>query len=47
MWQREPHIIFRNSWGDLGGSGNGAIPIQYLTNPDLASDFWTIRLEEA
>jgi len=40
-------IRFRNSWGtSWGDAGYGTIPIQYLTNPDLASDFWTIRLEE-
>jgi C1A family cysteine protease len=40
-------INFRNSWGtSWGDAGYGTIPIQYLTNPDLASDFWTIRLEE-
>ena len=41
-------ILFRNSWGaDWGDAGYGTIPVEYLTNPDLASDFWTIRMEEA
>lgn len=45
----KPGVIrFRNSWSDSWGDmGYGTIPLAYLTNPDLASDFWTIRLEEA
>jgi C1A family cysteine protease len=35
---------FRNSWGaDLGDSGYFYIPYAYVTNPDLASDFWVIN----
>jgi len=35
---------FRNSWGSDWGcdGGYGYIPYDYLLNPDLASDFWTI-----
>lgn len=34
-----------NSWGpDWGAGGKCFIPMEYLTNPDLASDFWTIKL---
>lgn len=34
---------FRNSWGkEWGNEGHGTIPYQYLDNPYLASDFWTI-----
>jgi C1A family cysteine protease len=45
--QPSQRIIFRNSWGaSWGAAGYGTIPFAYLTDPDLASDFWTIRLEE-
>lgn len=38
-------FICRNSWGsEWGDNGNFYIPYDYLTNTDLASDFWTIRL---
>lgn len=38
------HFIVRNSWGEgWGVKGNFAIPYDYLTNRDLADDFWTIR----
>jgi C1A family cysteine protease len=37
-------IGFQNSWGrEWGDDGFGWIPIEYLTNPRLAGDFWTIR----
>ncbi len=35
---------FRNSWGtSWADSGYGYIPYAYLTDTNLASDFWTIR----
>ena len=35
----------RNSWGnEWGDGGNFWLPYDYMTNTDLASDFWTIRL---
>jgi len=40
----ESKFIVRNSWGpNWGDGGHFHIPYEYLTNPDLASDFWTIR----
>lgn len=37
-------FICRNSWGiDVQDKGYFYIPYAYLTDPQLASDFWTIR----
>jgi len=38
----------RNSWGESWGwGGNCHIPYDYLGDPDLASDFWTLTEVEA
>jgi C1A family cysteine protease len=40
-------FIVRNSWGGKWGKkGYCFMPYAYLTDPDLAADFWTIRLVE-
>jgi C1A family cysteine protease len=38
-------FLVRNSWGaEWGQGGHFTIPYSYVSNPNLAADFWTIRL---
>lgn len=37
-------FTFRNSWGTWGNAGYGYISYQYLLDPNLAADFWTIQV---
>lgn len=37
------HFIVRNSWGDKWGDGGYFyMPYNFITNPDMCADFWTI-----
>lgn len=36
-------IKFRNSWGMWGSKGYGSMPYEYVMDPRLSADFWTIR----
>jgi C1A family cysteine protease len=38
-------FLLQNSWGTSWGmQGFFTMPYAYLSNPDLAGDFWSIRL---
>lgn len=41
----QQRFIVRNSWGsDWGLAGHFTLPYAFIVNPDLATDFWTLRL---
>jgi C1A family cysteine protease len=43
----DQRFIVRNSWGSKWGKkGYCFMPYAYLTDPDLAADFWTVRMVE-
>ena len=42
--ERGDRFLVRNSWGTRWGQrGTFTLPWNYLLNPDLAWDFWTVR----
>jgi C1A family cysteine protease len=44
-YESQQRFIIRNSYGTSWGQhGYGTMPYAYLTSPNLAADFWTIRL---
>lgn len=39
------HYVVRNSWGDAwGDKGYFYMPVEYVENSDLSSDFWSIKI---
>jgi C1A family cysteine protease len=44
---KDKRFEFQNSWGKTWGQrGFGTLSYDYLTNPDIAGNFWTIRFVE-
>lgn len=42
--EKDKRFLIQNSWGeDWGDAGFGTIPYDYVTNPELASDFWVVE----
>jgi len=43
--RKQRKVLCQNSWGPFGYKGRGyfTMPFDYVLNPDLAADFWTIR----
>lgn len=43
--EAERMFVIRNSWGgEWGDGGYFKMPYEYITNADLAADFWTLEL---
>lgn len=44
IWDQKGGVFIRNSWAeDWGSHGNFVMPYAFISDPELASDFWAIR----